>query len=87
MSVVTFVLSNWDLILAVLSALLTVASLVTKFTASPKDDEVVRKIIAFLSFLQPKDAPGTVKLPGTKPALTTPSEEAEDKGFFTNMKG
>lgn len=86
MSVIAFILAHWDVILAVVSALLTVASLVTKLTPSPKDDEVVRKIMAFFSFLQPKDVPGVVKMPGTKPALTTPAEDAEDRGMFSNMK-
>jgi hypothetical protein len=64
----TFVVSNWDTILALLGALLTLASLVTALTPSPKDDEVVRKLLAFFSFLQPKDSAGTVKAPMRAPA-------------------
>jgi hypothetical protein len=61
-----YLLENYDTLLAVLGALLTAASLVTKLTPTPKDDEVVRKILAFLSFLQPRGA-GLLKVPGTPP--------------------
>jgi hypothetical protein len=60
----SFILENYDTILAAVGALLTAASLVTKLTPTPKDDEVVRKVLAFLSFLQPKGA-GLLKVPGT----------------------
>ena len=56
--------SNWQLLVSVLFALLTLASLITKFTKTPKDDEIVRKIISWLSFLQPSGL-GGLKLPGT----------------------
>ena len=53
---------------AIVAALLPLASLITGLTKTPKDDAVLAKILPFLSFLQPKDAPGTLKLPLTKPA-------------------
>lgn len=60
-----YLLANYDTILAALGALLTAASLITRLTPTPKDDEVVRKILSFLSFLQPKGAEGLLKVPGT----------------------
>lgn len=53
---------------AVLGALIPLASLIVGLTDTPKDDAVLAKILPFLSFLQPKDAAGTLKLPLTKPA-------------------
>lgn len=58
---------NYQTLIAVLFGVLSVASAITKLTPSPKDDAVVAKILAWLSFLQPKGA-GSVKLPLTRPA-------------------
>lgn len=68
MGVITWIVAHWPELVGVLGALLSVASFVVALTPSPKDDEVVRKIMAFLSFLQPKNAPGTVKAPLSRPA-------------------
>jgi hypothetical protein len=67
MEILAFILDNLKTIGAIVSAVLVLATLVTGLTPSPKDDEVVRKIAGFLSFLTPKDAPGTFKLPMTPP--------------------
>ena len=61
----SFLLANYDTILGAIGALLTAASLITRLTPSPKDDEWVRKIISALSFLQPRGSDTTLKLPGT----------------------
>lgn len=62
-------------LLAIAMALLTVASLVTALTPSPKDDAIVdkiRRVLAWLSALQPRDSAGRMKLPATKPAEPPP---------------
>lgn len=64
-----WITENWQSMLGILMGALTLASAITKLTPTPKDDEVVRKIIAWLSFLQPRGA-GSIKLPGTAPAET-----------------
>jgi hypothetical protein len=66
--IISFLFANAGTIVQVVLGLLSVASLVVALTPSPKDDEFVRKAIAFLSFLQPRDAAGTVKAPLTPPA-------------------
>lgn len=69
--IIAWIVTHWDVLVGILFALLFVASAITGFTKTPDDDAFVRKMIAFLSFLQPKDAVGTVKLP-----LRSPSEPA-----------
>lgn len=49
----------------VLAGIVTVASVVTKLTPTPKDDEWLMKIVGFLSVLEPKGAGTAVKLPFT----------------------
>lgn len=61
-----WILLNYDTVLAAIGALLTAASLITKLTPTPKDDEFVLKLLAWFSFLQPRGA-GTLKAPGTTP--------------------
>lgn len=62
-----FLRDHYGELLTALGALLSLASVITGLTPSPKDDEVVRKIIAFLSFLTPRDASGTFKPPFKPP--------------------
>lgn len=64
--VIAFLVAHGADLLTILGLLVAVATAVTRLTPSPKDDEVVRKIAAFLSFLQPKDV-GGVKAPLTPP--------------------
>lgn len=66
--VVAWVVAHWAEIAGVIAALLTLASIVTALTPTPKDDEVVRKIASFLSFLQPRTSAGTLKPPFRSPA-------------------
>ncbi len=62
-----WVIENWELLMAGLGALLTLASVVVKLTPSPRDDEWLRRVLAFVSFLQPRGL-GGLKLPGSAPA-------------------
>ncbi len=70
-NVVAWLVAHWQELAAALGALLTLASIVTAFTATPKDDAVVAKIVAWLSFLQPRTSEGTLKVPGTSPGEET----------------
>lgn len=45
----TFVIENWDSILLGLTSLVTVASVITKFTKSPKDDVFVAKALEWVA--------------------------------------
>lgn len=44
-----FVIENWDSILLGLTSLVTVASVITKFTKSPKDDAFVAKLLEWVA--------------------------------------
>lgn len=57
---------NWDTLVAIVVALLSLASLITRLTPSPRDDEVVRQLIGLLSFLRPADSDEVFKAPFTK---------------------
>lgn len=61
-----WILDNW---LILLPALYTLLSVIVGITETPKDDailKVVRDLLIRFSFLQPSDAEGTMKVPGTK---------------------
>lgn len=69
MKIIEWFASNWDVILMVSGAVLSLASIVTKLTPTPTDDKVVdfiKNLLARLSVLQPKGVSG-VKAPLTKP--------------------
>ena len=59
-----WLVENWDEISLGLAALLTVATIITKWTPTPKDDEWLAKVVGFLSFL-PSKGVGGVKAPFT----------------------
>ncbi len=73
---------NWGSIISVTIGVLSVASVITKMTPSPKDDAVVAKLLAWVSFLQPRGA-GTLKLPLTTPRESTASDGGS--GPFSNL--
>lgn len=73
---------NWQTLAAVPAAVLAVASLITKLTKSPKDDQVVAKITAWLSFLQPKGM-GGLKFPVSPPKKEEPSQNTSP---FRNLR-
>ncbi len=70
-----WVVSHYGEIISALLSLLAVASFVTRLTASPKDDEIVLRIIGFLSAVKPSDQ-GGLKLPMT-PVRVAPLPEAK----------
>ncbi len=85
MEIVAWVLAHKEILVGALVALLTLASLVTALTPSPKDDAVVAKIrswVARLGFAQFEDSPGTAKWPGAKPSRPEPilRPRGEDEG-------
>jgi len=59
-----WLIENWDDILLALGALHAFATVVTKLTPSPKDDEWLAKVWGFLSFLPSRGIPG-LKAPFT----------------------
>lgn len=67
--VVTWLGENWKVLVEVTGGLLGVASLITGLTKTPKDDAFVARLqgwLGRLSVVTHKDAPGTLKAPGTK---------------------
>lgn len=58
-----WILSNYGVILEVVSAVIGTATLITGLTPSPADDAILAKIVSFLSFVTHKDAAGSLKLP------------------------
>lgn len=44
-----FVIENWDSILLGITSLVTVASVITKFTPSPKDEAFVAKVLEWVA--------------------------------------
>ena len=72
-AIVSWITANLGNIGAIVGALLTVASMITALTPGSKDDNVVKKIAGFLSFLTHKNTTGTLKAPGT--AAPVPEDE------------
>lgn len=56
-------LEHGTMILEIIMAILAVASMITGLTKSEEDDKFIKKLIDFVSFLTPKNAPGTFKMP------------------------
>lgn len=48
---INWVTANWDSVLGIVTAIVTVASLVVKLTPTPKDDAVLAKILAVFKLL------------------------------------
>ena len=61
-----WLLEHWEELAAAAGLLMTAASIIAGLTPTPKDDEIVKKIIDFLSFLKPKTSQGTFKMPFTR---------------------
>ena len=62
-----WIVANWDVLVGLVGGVLALATGITKLTPSPKDDEVVKKIVGFFSILEHADV-GGAKLPG-KPTV------------------
>lgn len=62
---VQFLVEHTDEMIYIVGGLLSVASVITGLTPTPDDDAVVHKLIDWFSFLKPKTADGTLKLPFT----------------------
>jgi hypothetical protein len=77
-----WLIANWGSLISVIIGVLSVASVITKMTPSPKDDAVVAKLLAWISFLQPRGA-GTLKLPLTTPRESTSSDSGN--GPFSTL--
>lgn len=58
--------NHWGDLLMIAGLLLSAASMITALTPTPADDAVVRKLLVLISFLQPADADGTLKVPMTE---------------------
>lgn len=67
MEALQWIVENYKLLLGIVAALVTVASLVTSLTSSPKDDKIVSKIRKFLGRLGVMKFGGGAKLPGQDP--------------------
>lgn len=50
-TVVQFITLNWEMILAVLTGLVTVASLIANMTPTETDNKIVAKLAAAINFL------------------------------------
>lgn len=61
-----WLLQHYDELFALVGALLTVATIITKLTPTPKDDEILLQIVNWFSILKPKDSKGLFKAPCTK---------------------
>lgn len=88
---VSWIAANLGSIGAIVGGLLSVASLITALTPGKKDDNVVKSIAGFLSFLTHKNTTGTLKVPGTKAPvpedepLVTSRTEDDGKGGKSHM--
>lgn len=60
-----WLLENWRSLAEIAGAGLAVISLIVKLTPSPYDDELLRKAMGYISFLQPLGQ-GGLKLPLTR---------------------
>lgn len=73
---------NWDSVLEALAALYALASVIVAITPTPRDDEAlaaVRRFVVRLSFLSPRDVPGTLSLPGRAEDTDADRGEPEDE--------
>lgn len=83
---------HWEMISSVLGVLVTIASIITGLTDTPLDNtvvDVIKKILAQISFAQPRNAEGSIKLPGTSPGklLGTAAKDEGENGGFTPAGG
>ena len=46
-----WLISNWEGILILISAIVTISSIIVKWTPTPKDDKILAKVLKFLELL------------------------------------
>ena len=51
MEYITWIQENWEAVLAIVTGVVTVASLISSLTSTPKDDAIVSKIKRFVDML------------------------------------
>lgn len=83
MKVVNWLVDHWEMIFTVLTALIALASAITKLTPTPVDDNWVaflQRMVARLSAVQFRGA-GGLKIPLTKPseAARSPLNQLDNK--------
>lgn len=61
-----WLLEHYDELITLIGVLLTAATIITKLTPTPKDDEILLQIVNWFSILKPKDAKGLFKAPCSK---------------------
>lgn len=61
-----WVQANWDDLVGVALAVWTVVSMVVKLTPTQKDDDFLRKVMEYVSFLAPLGSGKLFSLPGTR---------------------
>jgi hypothetical protein len=61
----SWILANWETLVAALFAVLTAASFITGLLPTPRAHEFILRLLAWLSFLKPRTAPGTLRVPFT----------------------
>ena len=82
MDTLTWILENMEELLTIGGAVVTVATVVTALTPTPKDDAVVsvlRAILGRAGVARFADAPGTVKLPGASAGRAQEIRDAHAK--------
>lgn len=70
MAFITFLTANVGAIVAIITALVTVAGLIAKLTPTPKDDAITAKVLNFLNLLPT----------GAKQALSAGKDENKPSG-------
>ena len=51
MNIVSYITTNWQDLMLIITTLVTVASLIAKMTPTKVDDKIVDKILGFLNFM------------------------------------
>lgn len=51
MEIINWIQANWETLLTIIASIIATASLIVKLTPTPKDDEVLAKIMKVFEFL------------------------------------
>ena len=77
----SWLLAHWGEILAAAGAVLGAASIITRMTPTPKDDQAlarVRRVLGRLSMLQPPQSARRFKMPLVPPTETPPHPDDQE---------